>query len=165
MEIDEEEKVLMSGTYNFNNDNGVVESQPTSMAPLVVKDREQSPAASQTTRSEPGGKQVGPSPSSVPFDDAHCERNWTQTLFSCQSEDRNRCSLCCCWPYHKYMVATRLGETPFMALIPCAVFALRIKVRTLFGIKGSLLGDFWASMCCEPCAVCQMTSELDSLGL
>lgn len=25
-----------------------------------------------------------------------------------------------------------------MALIPCAVFALRIKVRTLFGIKVSL---------------------------
>jgi hypothetical protein len=35
------------------------------------------------------------------------------------------------------MIATRLGETPFMALIPCASFALRIKVRTLFGIKVS----------------------------
>lgn len=44
----------------------------------------------------------------------------------------------CCWPYFKYMIATRLGETPFMALIPCASFALRIKVRTLFGIKVSM---------------------------
>jgi hypothetical protein len=45
------------------------------------------------------------------------------------------CCYFCCWPYLKYIIATRLGETPFMALIPCAVFALRIKVRTLFGIK------------------------------
>lgn len=48
------------------------------------------------------------------------------------------CCYVCCWPYLKYIIATRLGETPFMALIPCAVFALRIKVRTLFGIKVSL---------------------------
>lgn len=51
------------------------------------------------------------------------------------------CCYVCCWPYLKYIIATRLGETPFMALIPCAVFALRIKVRTLFGIKVSLYAE------------------------
>lgn len=46
------------------------------------------------------------------------------------------CSMMC-WCYHKYTLAARLGETPFMSLIPCATFALRVKVRTLFGIKVS----------------------------
>ncbi|KAK3104903.1 hypothetical protein FSP39_012943 [Pinctada imbricata] len=100
------------------------------------------------------------------FDDAHCERDWTSGLCQChRDERRNCCTSCMCWPYYKYMVATRLGETPFMALIPCAVFALRIKIRSTFGIKGSLVGDFWSTLCCEPCAVCQMTRELDKIGI
>ena len=37
------------------------------------------------------------------------------------------------------MMATRLGETPFMGLLPCASFAMRVKVRTLFGIKVTIL--------------------------
>ncbi|KAH9487658.1 hypothetical protein Btru_069882 [Bulinus truncatus] len=71
----------------------------------------------------------------------------------------------CCWPAYRYSLATRLGETPFMSLIPCAAFALRVKIRSLFGIKGSIMKDFFTTLCCEPCAVCQMTREMDKIGL
>ncbi|KAL5015491.1 hypothetical protein ScPMuIL_009761 [Solemya velum] len=102
----------------------------------------------------------------LPFDDAHSERDWNAGLCKCCSKNSNRnsCSMMC-WCYHKYTLAARLGETPFMSLIPCATFALRVKVRTLFGIKGSILKDFSTALCCEPCAVCQMTRELDEIGL
>jgi hypothetical protein len=40
------------------------------------------------------------------------------------------------------MAAIRLGETPFMGFLPCATFALRVKVRTLFGIKVRLCKTF-----------------------
>ena len=31
--------------------------------------------------------------------------------------------------------------------------------------QGSVLKDFATAMMCEPCAVCQMTKELDHIGL
>jgi hypothetical protein len=40
------------------------------------------------------------------------------------------------------MAAIRLGETPFMGFLPCATLALRVKVRTLFGIKVRLCITF-----------------------
>ncbi|XP_067658124.1 cornifelin homolog isoform X1 [Haliotis asinina] len=101
----------------------------------------------------------------MPADDSCSEREWTSGLCECSKGRRNCCMMSCCWLYHRYIIATRVGETPFMSLIPCAAFALRVKVRTLFSIKGSILRDFWAALCCEPCVVCQMTRELDDVGL
>ncbi|XP_055865078.1 placenta-specific gene 8 protein-like isoform X1 [Biomphalaria glabrata] len=100
-----------------------------------------------------------------PFNDAHSERNWSSGLCECSGQSRSCLALCCCWPVYRYSLATRLGETPFMPLIPCAAFALRVKIRALFGIKGSILKDFLTTLCCEPCAVCQMTREMDNIGL
>ncbi|CAL1540555.1 unnamed protein product [Lymnaea stagnalis] len=100
-----------------------------------------------------------------PFNDAHSERDWSTDLFQCSGEGRSCPAMCCCWPAYRYSLATRLGETPFMPLIPCAAFALRVKIRSLFGIKGSIIKDFFTSLCCEPCAVCQMTREMDKIGL
>ncbi|KAL3861027.1 hypothetical protein ACJMK2_007118 [Sinanodonta woodiana] len=101
----------------------------------------------------------------IPFDDAHCERAWSSPLCMCTDEKRHWCCSFWCWPYFRYNLAMRLGETPFMPLIPCGAFALRVKVRTLFGIKGSILEDFATTLCCEPCTICQMTRELDHIGL
>ncbi|XP_071147913.1 placenta-specific gene 8 protein-like [Mytilus edulis] len=145
---DSDEKVRMTGGSFANEDTSLV----VSTQPKTISRRE----------SEARNK----SAFNGPFDDAHCERNWSSGICACgKDERRSGCCYFCCWPYFKYMIATRLGETPFMALIPCAAFALRIKVRTLFGIKGSLVSDFWTTCCCEPCAVCQMTKELDSIGM
>ncbi|XP_070207888.1 cornifelin-like [Littorina saxatilis] len=101
----------------------------------------------------------------MPFDEAHSEREWSSPLCSCTNTRGSCCWMCCCWPYYRYTVSVRLGETPFMPLIPCAAFALRVKMRALFSIKGSLIKDFFTSLCCEPCVVCQMMRELDSVGL
>lgn len=99
------------------------------------------------------------------FDDTLSERNWKTELCSGETGNSTKCSLYCCWCYHKYMTAIRLGETPFMGLIPCATFALRVKVRTLFGIKGSIVEDFFTTLFCEPCSICQISRELDDIGL
>ncbi|KAJ8320987.1 hypothetical protein KUTeg_002574 [Tegillarca granosa] len=138
---------MTGGSFTASDASSTVTSQP------------RSPSIHTTSRR--GSDIRGKSAAGVPFDDAHCERSWSTGLCGCGKDKRRNC---CC----NYMLATRLGETPFMAMIPCATFALRIKVRTLFGIKvvkGSLVGDFWTTLCCEPCAVCQMTRELDDIGL
>ncbi|CAG2196331.1 CRISP [Mytilus edulis] len=138
---DSDEKVRMTGGSFANEDTSLV----VSTQPKTISRRE----------SEARNK----SAFNGPFDDAHCERNWSSGICACgKDERRSGCCYFCCWPYFKYMIATRLGETPFMALIPCAAFALRIKVRTLFGIKGSLVSDFWTTCCCEPCAQYQVAN-------
>ncbi|XP_050414674.1 PLAC8-like protein 1 [Patella vulgata] len=102
----------------------------------------------------------------MPFDDAHCEKEWSSGLFDCRKDERRSCCFqCCCWSYLRYTLATRLGETPFMAMIPCTAFGLRVKVRSLFSLKGTLVKDFFSTLCCEPCAICQMSRELDDIGL
>lgn len=35
----------------------------------------------------------------------------------------------------------------------------------LWFFQGSLVKDFFTSLCCEPCAVCQMNRELDNIGM
>ncbi|WAR14094.1 hypothetical protein MAR_004199 [Mya arenaria] len=69
------------------------------------------------------------------FDDTLIERDWKAPLCTCEQGQTSNASLACCWCYHKYMLAIRMGETPFMGLLPCATFGLRVKVRTQFGIK------------------------------
>lgn len=144
VEAENDDKVVMTGG-SFKSD------EPVTFQPRV-------------SRSENKSR---PSVARAPFDDTLSERNWSAPLCECKGRHNNgSCmGLFCCWCYHKYMLATRLGETPFMGLIPCAAFALRIQIRTLFGIKGSVLKDFATAMFCEPCAVCQMTKELDHIGL
>lgn len=133
---------------------------------FTATDNEDSPIVSQPKVARSNSNKVqGRFFAHEAFDDTLSERDWKTTMFSCETGKSNKCSLCCCWCYHKYMAAMRLGETPFMGLIPCAAFALRVKVRTLFGIKGSIVEDFFTTLFCEPCAICQISRELDNVGL
>ncbi|KAL4221096.1 hypothetical protein ACF0H5_019357 [Mactra antiquata] len=120
------------------------------------------PKVSRSESTKMQGRQLA---AQATFDDTLSERDWKTGMCSCESGNSSRVGLCCCWCYHKYMIPIRLGETPFMGLIPCATFGLRVKVRTLFGIKGSIVQDFFSTLFCEPCAVCQMSRELDHIGL
>merc|ERR1711894_355762 len=45
------------------------------------------------------------------------------------------------------------------------LLAMRTKLRTLYGISGSICNDAMASYCCMPCMVCQMDQEMTELGL
>ncbi|RUS76718.1 hypothetical protein EGW08_015521 [Elysia chlorotica] len=138
------------GSGNFDNP-----SQDAGDAALVVtKQPDRKPSKVRAARAF-----------ATPFNDAHSDRAWSSGMCECSEGNRSLAGQVLCWPFYRYTLATRLGETPFMPLIPCAAFALRIKVRTMFGIKGSLIGDFMASLCCEPCVVCQMTREMDHIGL
>ncbi|XP_045163887.2 placenta-specific gene 8 protein-like [Mercenaria mercenaria] len=126
---------------------------------------EETPVVTQPKTERSNSKAQGRIVPPASFDDTLSERDWKTKLCSCEEGNSTKCSLCCCWCYHKYMAAIRLGETPFMGLIPCATFALRVKVRTLFGIKGSIVEDFFTTLCCEPCTICQISRELDNIGL
>lgn len=100
------------------------------------------------------------------LDNEICERAWSTGLCDCYDDKRHSCiTSLCCWPYFKYTMGMRIGESPFVPLIPCAMYGFRVKIRTLFSIKGSVVEDFFAALLCEPCVVCQMSRELDIAGL
>ncbi|XP_060593726.1 placenta-specific gene 8 protein-like [Ruditapes philippinarum] len=145
MAAQNDETVVMTGGSFTASDESPVTAQPKT----------------ERSNSKAQGRMVTP----ASFDDTLSERDWKTKLCSCEEGNSTKCSLYCCWCYHKYMAAIRLGETPFMGFLPCATFALRVKVRTLFGIKGSIVEDFLTTLFCEPCAICQMSKELDDVGL
>ncbi|XP_025099685.1 placenta-specific gene 8 protein-like [Pomacea canaliculata] len=99
-------------------------------------------------------------------------RAWTTGIFDCGDS----CTVCCCGllllPFVLSHLATRLDECPMMPYcIPCpccctlSLILLRTKIRTLGAIKGSITGDCVATQCLPCCAVCQMSRELDVMGL
>ncbi|CAG5119027.1 unnamed protein product [Candidula unifasciata] len=93
-------------------------------------------------------------------------RSWTSHICSCF----NDCTSCIlgtmCLPILLCRVSNRLNEC---ALITCCAaggfMALRTKLRTMGGIKGSICSDCFMTTCCGPCAACQMSREMDSMGL
>ncbi|XP_060079650.1 placenta-specific gene 8 protein-like [Ylistrum balloti] len=93
-------------------------------------------------------------------------REWSTGLFGCFSD----CSSCImtmlCLPGMECKNAARLGEC---CLLPhcCAGsnIAMRARLRTLGGIRGSILQDICAFCWCYSCTVCQMSREMDNMGL
>lgn len=84
----------------------------------------------------------------------------------------NECGSCCitCWvPCVQYgMNAEKLGSSCclcgvlYCVLIPCCTtWYQRSKIRSKYGIAGGPCTDFINSCFCEPCALCQMSRELD----
>ncbi|KAH3728684.1 hypothetical protein DPMN_054644 [Dreissena polymorpha] len=49
--------------------------------------------------------------------------------------------------------------------VPCALLALRFRVRGLGDIRGSKCEDCMVINFCAPCAACKMLRELDAMGL
>eukprot|EP00914_Ancora_sagittata_P001367 GHVO01003596.1.p1 GENE.GHVO01003596.1~~GHVO01003596.1.p1 ORF type:complete len:110 (+),score=6.37 GHVO01003596.1:355-684(+) len=95
-------------------------------------------------------------------------REWNSGVLSC-CDDVKAC-LCglFCMPCLLCRVAGRLNEdlpTCTVLCVPGAALAFRTKLRTLYGIKGSILNDCMCLVCCGPCTVCQMDRELAALGL
>jgi hypothetical protein len=48
--------------------------------------------------------------------------------------------------------------------MPVFVSLLRKKTRLRYGIEGSIMGDFFASLFCEPCALAQQHREMALRG-
>ncbi|XP_033741382.1 placenta-specific gene 8 protein-like [Pecten maximus] len=93
-------------------------------------------------------------------------RDWSTGLCGCFSDCGSCLATYFCLPCMECRNATRLGEC---CLLPycCAGsnIAMRARLRTLGGIRGSILGDICALSCCYMCAVCQMSREMDNMGM
>jgi len=91
-------------------------------------------------------------------------RNWGTGLFGCLMDVTS----CFCGmfmlPCLACRVANRMGEC---ALVPfCGgVVAMRTKLRTMGGIKGSIHSDCINSFCCYACVMCQMEREINAMKL
>ncbi|XP_025098753.1 placenta-specific gene 8 protein-like [Pomacea canaliculata] len=93
-------------------------------------------------------------------------RDWSTGLCGCCSDCTSLLCTYFCLPCMMCRLSTRMNECPLMpCCVPFAIVAMRTKVRTMGGIRGSICGDCVATSCCCPLAVCQMSREMDNMGL
>ncbi|CAL1547088.1 unnamed protein product [Lymnaea stagnalis] len=92
------------------------------------------------------------------FKDVHRAPRWWPALSTfCCTCFRVPCMMC--------DIAHSLGDKVYLHFIPGTGAAIRFKVRILGGIQGSISDDCLVTSCCCPCAVCQMYSEMEAIGL
>ncbi|XP_076466234.1 placenta-specific gene 8 protein-like [Babylonia areolata] len=71
-----------------------------------------------------------------------------------------------CSPCMMCRLANRMKECAFICCaIPGGFTAMRVKLRTMGGIQGSICQDCLITHFCCICAACQMSRELDAMGL
>ncbi|XP_025099684.1 cell number regulator 9-like [Pomacea canaliculata] len=93
-------------------------------------------------------------------------RSWSTTICSCLDDLGSCCCGCFCGACLLCRVANRMKECAFVwCCVPWGLTAMRVKVRTMGGIRGSICTDCLLTTCCPPCALCQMSRELDAMGL
>ncbi|XP_033741381.1 placenta-specific gene 8 protein-like [Pecten maximus] len=93
-------------------------------------------------------------------------RDWSTGLFGCFSDCSSCLATIYCMPCVQCNNATRLGECSLLPIC-CAGsnVAMRTRLRTLGGIRGSILSDICVTAWCESCVVCQMSREMDNMGM
>jgi len=96
------------------------------------------------------------------------QREFSSGLFDCFSDCKSCICAFFCLPCAACKVASRMGENGCCVgccLAPVTWIALRTKLRTMYGINGSICSDYCTVACCAECAVCQLDRELDHVGL
>ncbi|KAK7108702.1 placenta-specific gene 8 protein-like [Littorina saxatilis] len=100
------------------------------------------------------------------FVDPEGVRGWSTGVFGCLNDITSCACACFCTPCLLCRVANRMNECAFIACaIPGGLTAMRVKLRTMGGIKGSICQDCLIVHFCPLLATCQMSRELDSMGL
>ncbi|KAH3728689.1 placenta-specific gene 8 protein-like [Dreissena polymorpha] len=93
-------------------------------------------------------------------------RDWTSGLCGCCEDIGSCCMTFWCSGASACSIAVRVGDSFCMPLcVPDAGLAMRVRVRGLGDIKGSICNDCLVMCCCGPCGACQMHRELDAMGL
>ncbi|XP_071169966.1 cornifelin homolog B-like isoform X2 [Mytilus edulis] len=93
-------------------------------------------------------------------------RNWTTGLFDCFSDCKTCVISYLCLPCMVCNIAVRLGDGACMPyVVPGSTITMRTRLRTLGGIQGSICNDCLVMSFCEPCAICQMSRELNNMGI
>lgn len=93
-------------------------------------------------------------------------RDWSSGMCSCFDDMgtclSGWCCNCCLWS----KIAGRLNENPcVLCCVPGAAINLRTKMRTMYGIRGTMCRDCCEIEFCGCCAVCQMERELQTMGM
>ncbi|KAF6022089.1 hypothetical protein EB796_004457 [Bugula neritina] len=98
-------------------------------------------------------------------------REFSTGLCGCCTDLGSCCYAWWCFPCFACSTASRMGEDcccgcgAGCCLAPVSWVAMRTKLRTMFGIRGSICGDCLATACCPNLAMCQMNRELKNRGL
>ncbi|OWF45906.1 cornifelin homolog B-like [Mizuhopecten yessoensis] len=94
------------------------------------------------------------------------QRVWSSGLFECFDDIVLAVLTCFFMPCMECYVANRMGECFIMPYCVCGgTLAMRTKLRIMGGIHGSIMNDAFILQYCAPCAVCQMSRELDIMGI
>jgi Cys-rich protein (TIGR01571 family) len=94
-------------------------------------------------------------------------RDWSTGVCGC-FEDMGGCCMAWFLPgLFNCQLATRLDESCFVGccLQQMGLVAMRTKLRTLYGIQGSICDDFLCVQYCTLCTMCQMDREMKRCGL
>lgn len=93
-------------------------------------------------------------------------RGWNSGLLSC-CDDVGKCMwVMCCTSCVLADISNRLGECCCVTCcVPMGLVAVRTRLRTLGGIRGSICMDYLATECCQLCVLCQLQREMDYMGL
>jgi len=90
-------------------------------------------------------------------------REWHSGVCACAEDVKSCCFAALCPCCYSALLSNRLGE--FCCTAVCAgVVPLRVKVRLMLGIKGTICNDCILSTFCPLCVLCQISRELDSSG-
>ncbi|XP_052807730.1 placenta-specific gene 8 protein-like [Mya arenaria] len=93
-------------------------------------------------------------------------RDWNSGICACFADSKPLTMTYCCLACVVCDISNRMGECLFVPwFVPLGLIALRARIRTLGGIRGSICGDSIVLSCCPLCAICQMQRELEAMGL
>ncbi|XP_071963569.1 placenta-specific gene 8 protein-like [Antedon mediterranea] len=94
------------------------------------------------------------------------QRDWSTGLFGCLEEITPCLLAFCCPTIAESYLACEADES---CIVPCCVpgapIAIRTKLRTQYGIRGSLCNDCAMYYCCVPCVVSQMIREINNVRM
>uniref|UniRef100_A0A672LIT1 Cornifelin homolog A-like n=1 Tax=Sinocyclocheilus grahami TaxID=75366 RepID=A0A672LIT1_SINGR len=102
-----------------------------------------------------------------PFVMAHTSNQWSSGICDCCQDVPECCFSFWCFPCFACATARKHGECLCLPLldgfgcIPPITMAMRVSVRTRYGIQGTICKDCVYSTFCGVCAWCQMSREMN----
>ncbi|XP_043099289.1 cornifelin homolog B-like [Puntigrus tetrazona] len=102
-----------------------------------------------------------------PFVMAHTSNQWSSGICDCCQDVAECCFSFWCFPCFACSVARKHGECLCLPVldsfgcIPPITMAMRVSVRSRYGIQGTICNDCVYSTFCGVCAWCQMSREMN----
>jgi len=90
-------------------------------------------------------------------------REWHSGICACGEDCKSCCFAGFCTLCYGALLSNRLGEC-CCTLCWAGVTPMRVKVRLMLGIQGTICKDCLLSTFCPLCVMCQIGRELDSSG-